>query len=156
MAAGAFGSGLGKVALAKGSTMWRMPDEGAAHTATWMAFGPTKEIWGGKLLPAVRENLAGIAKAIAAHEPVRMLVREEDYDLAVRLCGLSVKLLIQPIDDLWMRDTGPVFVKGHRASSVPWASISMAGVASRNTNETRKWPLSSPIKPERTFSRRAS
>ncbi|CAH2801924.1 MAG: Similar to Agmatine deiminase [uncultured Paraburkholderia sp.] len=55
-----------------------MPDEGAPHAATWMAFGPSEEIWGGKLLSVVRENLAGIAKAIAAHEPVKMLVREED------------------------------------------------------------------------------
>lgn len=27
---------------------------------------------------------AGIAKAIAAHEPLKMLVREIDYDIAVR------------------------------------------------------------------------
>lgn len=110
--AGPFHSGLGKVALAKESAGWHLPDEGAAHTATWMAFGPSEEIWGSKLLPAVRENLADIAKAIAAHEPVKMLVRQEDYDIAERLCGSSVNLLTQPIDDLWMRDTGPVFVKG--------------------------------------------
>lgn len=103
--------------LARGGTAraedagWRMPDEGAPHAATWMAFGPSAGIWGKKLLPAVRENLAQIAKAIAAHEPVKMLVREKDHDLAARLCGPTVTLLTQPIDDLWMRDTGPVFVK---------------------------------------------
>lgn len=111
-AAGASGVSLGKIALAKEGAMWRMPDEGAVHAATWMAFGPSEEIWGSKLLPAVRENLAGIAKAIAAHEPVKMLVREEDYDMAEGLCDSSVDLLIHPIDDLWMRDTGPAFVKG--------------------------------------------
>jgi len=108
---GALGSGFSTMALAQ-SVSWQMPDEGGAHAATWMAFGPSEEIWGGKLLPVVRENLAGIAKAIAAHEPVKMLVREEDHDIAARLCGAAVELVPQPVDDLWMRDTGPVFVKG--------------------------------------------
>ncbi|NYH22358.1 agmatine deiminase family protein [Paraburkholderia bryophila] len=107
---GALGSGFNQLAFAQ-SDGWHMPDEGGPHAATWMAFGPSEDIWGGKLLPVVRENLAGIAKAIAAHEPVKMLVREEDHEIAARLCGASVELVPQGIDDLWMRDTGPVFVK---------------------------------------------
>jgi agmatine deiminase len=90
---------------------WRMPDEGEPHAATWMAFGPSAKIWGKRLCRVAQENLAAIAKAIAAHEPVHMLVREAERDLAARLCGASVNLVVQPIDDLWMRDTGPVFVK---------------------------------------------
>lgn len=107
---GALGSGFSQFAFAQNEG-WHMPDEGGTHAATWMAFGPSEDIWGGKLLPVVRENLAGIAKAIAAHEPVKMLVREEDHEIAARLCGASVELVPQGIDDLWMRDTGPVFVK---------------------------------------------
>ncbi len=109
---GALGSSFFNTTALAQSANWRMPDEGDAHAATWMAFGPDEEIWGSKLLPVVRENLAGIAKAIAAHEPVKMLVREQDHDLAARLCGAAVEFVPQPIDDLWMRDTGPVFVKG--------------------------------------------
>nr|WKF58504.1 Agmatine deiminase [Paraburkholderia busanensis] len=116
--ANALGGGFGALAFAQGGN-WRMPDEGAQHAATWMAFGASEDIWGGKLLPVVRENLAGIAKAIAAHEPVKMLVREEDHDIAARLCGASIELVPQAIDDLWMRDTGPVFVKN--ASGQPGA-----------------------------------
>jgi agmatine deiminase len=108
--AGTLGGGFGRLALAQ-SEVWKMPDEGAPHAATWMAFGPSEGIWGGELMPVVRENLAGIAKAIAAHEPVKMLVREEDHDIAARLCGASVELVPHAVDDLWMRDTGPVFVK---------------------------------------------
>lgn len=110
LAAGALANGLTAAAQAQPDA-WRMPDEGAAHAATWMAFGPSEDIWGKKLLTVARQNLAGIAKAIAAHEPVKMLVREEDYNAAARLCGPTVTLVTQPIDDLWMRDTGPVFVK---------------------------------------------
>ena len=116
LATGALAHDVNTAAAASDGT-WLMPDEGAAHAATWMAFGPSVDIWGRKLLPVARENLASIAKAIAAHEPVKMLVRAEEYDIAARLCGPSVTLVVQPIDDLWMRDTGPVFVKNQAAQS---------------------------------------
>lgn len=92
-----------------------MPDESEPHERTWMSFGASRKIWGHKLLGAVQDNLATIAKSIADYEPVYMLVREADYDLAVRKCGSSVNLITCALDDLWMRDTGPVFVKSDRA-----------------------------------------
>lgn len=113
----ALGIGLAGM-MGRGTTMafatdsdWHMPDEGDPHSATWMAFGPSEEVWGKKLQRGAQNNLAEIAKAISAHEPVNMLVREKDHDTATRLCGDAVKLHIHEIDDLWMRDTGPVFVK---------------------------------------------
>jgi agmatine deiminase len=90
---------------------WRMPDEGELHRATWMAFGPSQEIWGAHALPNVQANLALIARHIAQFEPVNMLVREEDYELARRQCGDKVNFHIETMNDLWMRDTGPIFVK---------------------------------------------
>lgn len=104
--------------IGRGATMafaadntWHMPDEGDRHTATWMAFGPSEDVWGKKLQRGAQNNLAVIAKAISAHEPVNMLVRAEDRETAERLCGDAVTLFVHEIDDLWMRDTGPVFVK---------------------------------------------
>ncbi|MDR3397956.1 MAG: agmatine deiminase family protein [Pandoraea sp.] len=97
--------------LGSNASDWVMPDEGERHAATWMAFGPSEAIWGHRLQRAAREGLASIAKAIGSFEPVNMLVREEDYDVAQRMCGDSVHLIVQPIDDLWIRDTGPVFVR---------------------------------------------
>lgn len=88
---------------------WRMPDEAAEHSRTWMAFGARKDIWD-DLLPEVQANLALIAKSISEFEPVTMLVRPEDRKLAERLCGKRVELVEAPLDDLWIRDTGPVFV----------------------------------------------
>jgi agmatine deiminase len=88
-----------------------MPDESEPHQCTWMSFGASRKIWGQKLLSSVQDNLATIAKTIAKYEPVYMLVRAEDYDLAARKCGSSVTLVKSLLDDLWMRDIGPVFVK---------------------------------------------
>lgn len=96
---------------------WRMPEEGDPHTRTWMAFGASEAIWGAALLPEVRRNLATIAQTIAQFEPVTMLVRSEDLDEARNLVGPSVELIEAPLDDLWMRDTGPVFVKGNGAKA---------------------------------------
>ena len=92
------------------NTSWLMPDESATHQCSWMAFGASRTIWGRKLLPEVQDNLATIARTIAKYEPVKMLVREEDYDIAKAKCGSDVELIICPLDDLWIRDTGLVFV----------------------------------------------
>lgn len=102
----------------RASAAWTMPDEGERHTRTWMAFGASKAIWGGDLLPQVQRDLATIAITIARFEPVSMLVRSEDLAVAKRLIGAAkVELVPAPIDDLWMRDTGPVFVTDGRAKA---------------------------------------
>lgn len=100
------------LAQAAPATSWLMPDEAEPHTRTWMAFGASASVWGDKLLPEVRRNLAGIALAIAEHEPVSMLVRPADMALAKQLMGSAVERIPAALDDLWMRDTGPVFVHG--------------------------------------------
>ena len=94
-------------------SQWRMPDEAEPHSRTWMAFGASKDVWGAKLLPEVQRNLATIALAIARFEPVAMLVRQGDLPVAERLVGhnKAIDLIVAQLDDLWMRDSGPVFVK---------------------------------------------
>jgi agmatine deiminase len=93
---------------------WFLPDESTPHKRTWMAFGASQKIWGKKLFPEVQRNLATIARTIAQYEPVSMLVKKNEYELARKLVGSSVELIVCPLDDLWMRDTGPVFVVNKR------------------------------------------
>jgi agmatine deiminase len=98
---------------------WFMPDEAERHTRTWMAFGASEKVWGRKLLPQVRRNLATLAKTIARYEPVTMLVRRDEMALARTLMGSSVDLIACELDDLWIRDTGPTFLlteKGDKAA----------------------------------------
>lgn len=103
-------SAQAETAIMADNDEWFMPDEGDLHTRTWMAFGASEKIWGRKLLPEVQRNLATIAKTIARYEPVSMLVRKREYDLARKLVGATVDLIVAEIDDLWVRDTGAVFV----------------------------------------------
>ncbi len=97
-------------ALAQSASAWRMPDETEPHQCTWMAFGASGDIWGHQYLEEIQDNLATIARTIARYEPVKMLVRPAEYDIAAAKCGPDVELIVRPIDDLWIRDTGPVFV----------------------------------------------
>ena len=106
--------GMTAVATAQNPQRWRMPDESEPHKRTWMAFGPSQKVWGSKLLPEVRRNLGVVAQAIAKFEPVSMLVREEDFDRATAACDGKAELIACPLDDLWIRDTGPVFVTGSK------------------------------------------
>ncbi len=89
---------------------WFMPDESEPHQRTWMAFGASRKIWGNELFPEVQRNLASIALSIARYEPVSMLVRQSDLSRAKQLMGDKVELIVCPHDDLWVRDTGAVFV----------------------------------------------
>jgi len=74
-----------------------------------MAFGASERNWG-SLLPFVRANLAMIAKTISRYEPVSMLVRPQERQIASQMCGANVQLVDAALDDLWIRDTGPTFV----------------------------------------------
>ncbi|MCP3943610.1 MAG: agmatine deiminase family protein [Desulfobacteraceae bacterium] len=104
---------------------WFMPEESEAHKRTWMSFIASYDIWEKSQVPEVQRNLTAIAKTIARYEPVIMLVRRQDYDIAVDLLGglnthnYPIKLIEFDMNDLWMRDTGPVFIineKGEKAA----------------------------------------
>ncbi len=103
-------------------TKWFMPEESELHKRTWMSFIASYDIWEDRQIPEVQKNLASIAKAIAKYEPVSMLVRKQDYELAVKLLGgldthnHSIELIEFMMNDLWMRDTAPVFVLDNKGN----------------------------------------
>src|SRR4051812_49965899 len=86
----------------------RMPSELAPHDRTLMAWPCRRELWDGRLAEARRET-AGVANAIAAFEPVLMVCRPgEGVEARVQLAG-AVEIWEAPIDDSWLRDSGPIF-----------------------------------------------
>ncbi|GAA4051930.1 agmatine deiminase family protein [Nonomuraea soli] len=87
-----------------------MPEEGTPHQLTFMAW-PTRQIWG-RDTSYVRDDIASIAQAVAGFEPVTMLAGEQDVEAAQRACGAEVEVIPIPVEDLWVRDTGPTFVLG--------------------------------------------
>ncbi len=89
-----------------------MPAEWAPHERTLMAWPCRRELWG-ELLAAAKEQYAGVANAVAAFEPVTMVVQSAAAAAEVRaaLKG-EVEIVELPIDDSWLRDSGPMFVTG--------------------------------------------
>ncbi len=90
---------------------WRMPAEWEAHEACLMAWPTRRELWA-EMLEAAEREYAGVANAIAEHEPVRMVLAPGTSARARRLLGTGVELIELPLDDSWLRDSGPIFVRG--------------------------------------------
>jgi agmatine deiminase len=86
-----------------------MPAEWAAHDRTLMAWQARAEMWE-EHFGAAKADYAEVANAIAAFEPVLMVADPSQGDEARAACGAAVEVLELPIDDSWMRDSGPVFV----------------------------------------------
>ncbi|WP_410659108.1 agmatine/peptidylarginine deiminase [Amycolatopsis sp. lyj-112] len=88
----------------------RLGAEWESHARTFMSWPASTSIWE-EDLPAVREEIAGLARAIAGYEPVALLARPEQADAAQRACGDDAEVVPIPVDDLWARDTVPVFAE---------------------------------------------
>jgi agmatine deiminase len=89
-----------------------MPAEWESHEASYMEW-PTltrREFWADRFDEAKRDY-AAVANAIAAFEPVVMVCDPDQEAEARRSCSKTVEILPLPIDDSWMRDNGPIFVR---------------------------------------------
>lgn len=94
---------------AKAAGTFRAPAEDVRHTRTWMAWPDRTAIWGSDL-SGVQADIALIARTIAKYEPVVMCTNSADASKARSMCGSTVTVISSiPVDDCWMRDTGPVF-----------------------------------------------
>jgi agmatine deiminase len=87
-----------------------MPAEGSRHAATLMAWPLDLPYWEGRTEDARRE-WAGVARAVADFEPVIMVCNPGDEASVRDHCGAAVEVLPIAIDDSWMRDSGPIFVR---------------------------------------------
>ncbi|MFE6709289.1 agmatine/peptidylarginine deiminase [Streptomyces sp. NPDC057695] len=88
----------------------RFGAEWDSHTRTFMSWPALASVWGDEL-PSVREDIARIARAVSAYEAVVMMARPAQVAAAQRACGSQVEVIAMPVDDLWARDTVPVFVE---------------------------------------------
>lgn len=96
------------------ATQWRAPAEESPHAATWMAWPHNLSIYeDADYFANVQEHLSRLALAISRFEPVFMAAWPEDGPRIRELCGTAVTPVAIPTNDMWMRDTGPVFVVSH-------------------------------------------
>ncbi len=95
-----------------------MPPEWHPHCRTWMSW-PV-----GYALDRAEESYrawSSVANTIVRYEPVTMLVDPSERESAAKWLDPRVEIAEQPLDDCWMRDSGPTFVfDGGRLRGVDW------------------------------------
>ncbi|MFD9722628.1 agmatine deiminase family protein [Streptomyces sp. NPDC059072] len=84
--------------------------EWESHTRTFMSWPALASVWE-QDLPYVREDIARVARAIAQYEYVVMMARPDQQAAAQKACGSGVEVIPMEVDDLWARDTVPVFIE---------------------------------------------
>ena len=94
-----------------------MPAEWAPHSRCWMAW-PTRETIWGDYLQAAKEDYANIAGAIAQFEPVSLLTPSDFTDEAAGMCRPEIEIIPWELEDSWMRDIGPNFLKKGEETAV--------------------------------------
>src|SRR3954471_13765901 len=99
-----------------------MPAEWADHERTLMAWPVRIDLWGDGLAQA-RRDYATIARAIAEFEPVLMVAPPDSAAEARHRCGRGVEVVELPIDDSWIRDSGPIFLTGGAESDGRRAAV---------------------------------
>ncbi|HUX44096.1 MAG TPA: agmatine deiminase family protein [Terracidiphilus sp.] len=96
---------------------YRMPAEWEPHEATWLAWPHNREDWPGKFQP-IPWLYAEIVRLLAARERVQLLV--QDAKAQKRAAGMlkragadlgKVDFHAWPTDRVWLRDSGPIFVR---------------------------------------------
>lgn len=97
------------------------PAEWEQHRAVWLAWPTHSELWQ-ENLPGAQDEFTSLCNAIADRDPetgkyrgelLEILVANEraQIDAQQRLMGLPVRYHVIPYGDIWLRDTGPIFLR---------------------------------------------
>jgi len=89
----------------------RQPAEWMPHAATWTAFPSAADLWEDDLAPA-QEEVAAMARAVARGERVELLVANAEARARAEalLADADVRIHDYGFGDIWLRDTGPLFM----------------------------------------------
>ncbi|MEA3045851.1 MAG: agmatine deiminase [Sphingomonadales bacterium] len=92
----------------------RQPPEWAPHAFVWIGFPSHGDLWAGDLSPAQAEvaAFAGAVWADGKGEEVRLVVGDAAAAEAARAAAPFATIVVQPFGDIWLRDTGPIVVRG--------------------------------------------
>jgi agmatine deiminase len=92
-----------------------MPAEWHAHTSCWLAWPASSEAWG-KHLDGARQQFTALCHAMVTGgkraERLEILVIDAEHEQEAKraLHGISARFHRIPYGDIWLRDTGPIFL----------------------------------------------
>ncbi len=88
-----------------------MPAEWDPHELTLVAWPQREDAWRGTTIEAARDTHAEVVAAISQFEPVLLVVDpSQAADARSRVPAANVEILELPIDDSWLRDSGPIIL----------------------------------------------
>lgn len=94
---------------------YRQPPEWAHHEWVWIGFPSHGDLWEADLQPA-REEVIAFARAVRADgagEEVRLVCADAATAAEARnMAGPDFHVTVEPFGDIWLRDTGPIVIKG--------------------------------------------
>lgn len=90
---------------------FRRPAEFEDHELTWMAWPHRSDLYGDRL-GDVQQAYVNVARAISEFEPVNVVAHPAHAAVARERLGNRACVRELPIDDAWIRDSGPTFLKG--------------------------------------------
>lgn len=98
--------------MAESSTNLIVPPEEDKHARTFMQWPVNQRVHpDAEFLDHLQQTIADIANTISGFEPTVMLAAKEDHAQARTLLSDAVDLWDVPTEDLWCRDSGPLFAK---------------------------------------------
>ena len=100
-----------------------MPAEWEKHERTWMAWPCDGYTLGETETEAnnARQAWANVANAIVRFEPLTMVVNPGDEDNARSFLDSKIDIVVAPLNDAWMRDMGPTYVRDNGSvKAVNW------------------------------------
>lgn len=100
---------------------YSFPAEWQTHEATWLTWPVPHVVWGERL-EATRQEFAALVVTIAQFEPINLIVSDTEAleDARQKLFTYAERYLKDrqnihfhelPVDDCWLRDNGPLFIK---------------------------------------------
>jgi len=116
-------------------TRFRMPAEWTEHSGTLMIWPHNRETWPGSRLKRVEKVYTNIISTLLKYEPVVLIVHNEEvkeralnYFEASTKSFYPLKLITAPVNDVWARDSGPIFVEsGDQYLITDWEFNSWGG-----------------------------
>jgi agmatine deiminase len=90
----------------------RLPAEWELHERTLMGWPCRRELWN-ETIDRARADYATVANAIAQFEQVTMIANPGAEAAQARAaCSARVEIMELPLNDSWLRDFGPIYVRG--------------------------------------------
>jgi len=101
---------------------YRMPAEWEPHEGTWISWPKNPDTFPAEILPAVERTYVRMVEALGEGEVVHILVNDSTAETRVKTLIGNARASFHRIRtvDVWVRDYGPMYVRGGRGAAVKW------------------------------------